>query len=117
MRAHAHPTQAWERLGDHLRQARITQGVTQEFMATWLGINRFTVARIEAGRTSLLVSHLSGMELALGLRPGVSLEVLVGAPDPIGATRGEQRSPSHPPTRRELATEKTLCGHTPRCPD
>lgn len=114
MGMHAPTAHAWERLGDHLRQERTTQRVTQEFLARWLGIDMRTVARIETGHRRPSVAHLSAMELALGMRPGVSLEVLAGVPS-AGRVASFPHLPSGAPTLLELSTETTHCGHDPRC--
>ncbi|MFI5473173.1 helix-turn-helix transcriptional regulator [Streptomyces cacaoi] len=107
MGMHALTARSWECLGNHLREARATQRVSQEFLASWIGVDHRTVARIEVGRMAPSVAHLSAMELALGLRPGASFEVLADVSNP--------HLPSQAPTRLQLSLETTLCGHDPRC--
>jgi transcriptional regulator with XRE-family HTH domain len=107
MGMHAPTARSWECLGNHLREARATQRVSQEFLASWIGVDPRTVGRIEIGQRAPSVAHLFAMELALGLRPGASFEVLAGA--------STTHLPSQAPTRLELSLETTHCGHSPRC--
>jgi transcriptional regulator with XRE-family HTH domain len=103
-----------EQLGRHLRQERTRQGVTQEYLAHWVGLSRRTVASIEQGSARLLVTDLMAIETALGVRSG-GLPTLLTCPDGPSAPSSRAHAPLPPPTLFELSMEDTLCGHQPRC--
>ncbi|MFD5002188.1 helix-turn-helix domain-containing protein [Streptomyces mutabilis] len=114
MGAHAPSAHAWQQLGEHLRRARQTHRVSQEFLAHWIDVDRRSIDRIERGQPRMLVSELAELEMALALRPGVSLSVLVGASE-VSRPQSLQLEPRRPPTLRELSSAATLCGHNPTC--
>jgi DNA-binding XRE family transcriptional regulator len=103
------PTEtAFRELGLHLGRTRSGYGVTQEFLAHWIGVNRTTLQRIERGNSSMRVAHLSAIETALALRPGTSFGILAGVQRP-------GHIPGCPPTLVDLSETPTLCGHNPPC--
>lgn len=104
MVTHAPAPHDWKRLGAYLRDARINRGITREFTAMWLRIDRPTIASIEEGdaRPSALI--LAAMETALGLSPGSTFAVLAG-----------QTADTHLATIVDPTQLPTLCGHGPSC--
>ncbi|MER5843226.1 helix-turn-helix transcriptional regulator [Streptomyces prasinus] len=114
MGLHTPTDQAWRQLGTHISQTRATQGVTQEFLAHWIGVDRSTLQRIERGAPSMKVAHLSAIEAALALRPGASLELLAGG-TVLHVPRQPRCDGPRPLAYVDLSEAPTLCGHTPRC--
>lgn len=53
-----------------LRRARLARGLTQEELATPLGLTRVAIARAEAGATTPRLEHLEAMARALGVTGG-----------------------------------------------
>ncbi|MFD5631612.1 helix-turn-helix domain-containing protein [Streptomyces sp. NPDC127072] len=104
MVTHAPASHAWKRLGNHFRERRLRQHVTQEFTAAWLRVDRSTIVRIEAGVMPPSAALLVALETALGLPVGSSFAVLAGrtaAPVPTLADPSEG--------------QPTVCGHEPYC--
>lgn len=118
MGLHAPTDYAWQQLGRMLASKRVEQGVTQEFLYGWIGICRSSLQRIECGEVRGNAFHLPALELALGLPPGSSFQLLAevqGIPLRPAGHRTLRCPAPGVPTAAELATETTLCGHTPRC--
>lgn len=78
-----------EELGRRIAKERQKAGLTQEHLATAIGLERSAIARIENGRQGVDTLQLSAIADALGLSPIVffelseeeSLEVLLRAPE------------------------------------
>ena len=65
-----YPDHDWGRVGATLRQIRITQGVTQDELATAVGFVRHSsIAQIESGIKPLTDEKLIKVAAFLGVRP------------------------------------------------
>ncbi|MEQ4300857.1 XRE family transcriptional regulator [Plantactinospora sp. B6F1] len=65
--------QDWRRVGEHLRQARLSAGMSQQDLADGVGLDRTMLAKVEAGSRRLDGVELSRLSRALG----VSMEYLI----------------------------------------
>lgn len=59
-----------ERLGDHLRQARVRAGFSQTEVALLLHMRRPSIGEIERGRRLVKAGELDAMAELYGVRPG-----------------------------------------------
>ncbi|MFC7500897.1 helix-turn-helix domain-containing protein [Nocardioides sp. GCM10030258] len=62
------------RLAGRVRALRVAAGLTQQEVADAIGVNRVTVARLEAGLHDLGSSRLGALAEALGVEPGAFWE-------------------------------------------
>jgi len=56
-------------VGELVRQARRSAGLTQEQLASALALERTTITNIEAGKQSISILQLYGIARVLGTRP------------------------------------------------
>lgn len=62
------------RLAGRVRELRVAAGLTQQEVADSIGMNRVTVARLEAGLHDLGSSRLGALAEVLGVEPGAFWE-------------------------------------------
>lgn len=85
---------AIDAVGDQLRTFRRLQKLTQQQVAERAGLNRGTVARLEAGDSSVTLSSFLSVCRALGV-----LDMLVGALDPYKTAIGRAQATRELPKR------------------
>ncbi len=71
-------------IGAAVREARLTQGITQDELARVLGVNRTTITRYESGIRSLSISALIQIAHALAV-PATVLVPHLHTPEPESA--------------------------------
>ena len=81
-------------IGEQLRTFRKLQKLTQQQIAERAGLNRGTVARLEAGDDSVTLSSFLSVCRALGL-----LDMLVGSLDPYKTAIGRAQATRELPKR------------------
>ena len=81
-------------IGDQLRTFRKLQKLTQQQIAERAGLNRGTVARIEAGDDSVTLSSFLSVCRALGV-----LDMMVGSLDPYKTAIGRAQATRELPKR------------------
>jgi DNA-binding XRE family transcriptional regulator len=62
------------RFGERIRQCRESAGMTQEQLATAMGLSRPSIANVEAGRQRVLLHQLSGLAKAMRLAPAALVQ-------------------------------------------
>jgi transcriptional regulator with XRE-family HTH domain len=73
-----------ERFGTNVRIRRLRAGLTQDQLATTIGLSRTSVANIEQGRQQVLLHHAWAIARALGAE---SIDELVGFEVPSADAR------------------------------
>jgi DNA-binding XRE family transcriptional regulator len=73
-----------ERFGINVRVRRLRAGLTQDQLATTIGLSRTSVANIEQGRQQVLLHHAWAIARALGAE---SIDELVGFAVPAADAR------------------------------
>lgn len=68
-----------ERFGRNVRDLRLRRGLTQDQLATTIGLSRASIANIEQGRQQVLLDHAWSIARALG---AASIDELIGASEP-----------------------------------
>lgn len=61
-------------LGDRLKESRKQAGLTQEELATLVGVHPLTISHFETGRVVPSLDTLKRLAAALGVQPGVLLD-------------------------------------------
>ncbi len=96
--------EALERLGRHIRTARLRRKLPQEELARRIGVSRFVVADMEKGKPGTGIAAYTGALWVLGL-----LDHLRGVADPdrdeVGKTLERARGPKTARRRRSLNDE------------
>lgn len=103
----------WTRLADHVRAARLAQGMTQAELADAAGIGFTTVQLLERGTPrTRLPNTIGAVELALGWAPGSARRVLEGgSPEPsvsLPRIRVELMAPDVDRVAAAIADARTL---------
>ena len=73
-----------ERFGTNVRIRRLRAGLTQDQLASTIGLSRTSVANIEQGRQQVLLHHAWAIARALGAE---SIDELVGLAVPAANAR------------------------------
>ena len=61
-------------IGEHIRAARLAAGISQEALATKIGMTRGNYSRLEAGLTNVTIDSLRRIADGLGLALTIQLE-------------------------------------------
>lgn len=72
-------------LGANIRSRRESAGMSQEVLATKVGLSRTSITNIERGRQSVFVHQLFSFAEALGIGPATLLPSPLPDQQPIGA--------------------------------
>lgn len=83
----------YQHVGAAIRQRRLALGLSQDGLATDVGLTRTSISNIEKGRQKLLLHTLSEIALALRIAPGELLPGAAVAAPPAGEPDLQHYSP------------------------
>ena len=92
------------RLGEAIRAARRSLGVSQEAFADAIGLHRTFIGLVERGEASVSVSNLLRIADGLGIRAGDLLNSAF--PEPAGSRAGTDTAGGRVPARRGSADQR-----------
>lgn len=82
----------YEQLGDRIRRARLSAGLSQEELGRKVGLNRSSISNVEKGRQRILAHVLMDFSAALNVSPARLLGDGPAEPDLLSGLPEETKS-------------------------